>query len=567
MIDQLNAAGLVVTLLLLNPAAIVGVERETGPTEPPNIIFILADDMGYGDLGCYGATKIKTPNIDRLAQEGILFTDGHCGASTCTPTRYGWMTGRHPWRSWCKYSALSTNAPLLIEEDRVTIASFLNSVGYSTSIVGKWHLGYGQEKGFEDNRGDLAPNYWESREGGPDWNGELKPGPLENGFQYSYVIPVANSFPPYVFINNRRVAGLRADSPIGQLESKNYGKMEGGEGARWTDEELIDQFADTLVSQLESLAKQGQPFFLCYTPTQPHIGSRSVRGQAHWPNARFQGTSQAGPYGDVIHELDWSVGVILQTIDRLDLAENTLVIFTSDNGGYTRNFNGHQPCGSVLRGGKGDLVEGGIRVPFLAKWPRKIRSGIRSQEIISTTDMLATFAAIVGKDLPAGAAPDSYDVLPALLGRALPHAERPVVLSSGGTGAISIRSGKWKLIDGQGNCGYGEFIKKSPWPKPQVGAPPAQLYNLEVDLGEADNLYRKHPDIVHRLKVGLEKIKADENYNPTVLEQPRKTLTLEQLDALFLKPQRQESTGSREQNPAASLRKIGEFDRLVTSGY
>ncbi len=532
----------------------------------PNIVFILADDMGYGDLGCYGAEKIQTPNIDRLAEEGILFTDGHCGASTCTPTRYGLMTGRHPWRSWCKYSALSTNAPLLIEEDRVTIASFLKSAGYSTSIVGKWHLGYGHEEGFEKHRGDAPPNFWETRGSGPNWNGELKPGPRENGFDYSYAIPVANSFPPYVFVENYHVAGLRKDSPIGNLESRNYGKMEGGEGARWTDAELIDKFADKLVSELEHLAvqmvtrrvsegrdlrdgadpsltrrvtKDGEerkPFFLYYTPTQPHIGSRVVNRNAHWPNARFKGTSQAGNYGDVVQELDWSVGVILETLDKLGLTENTLVIFTSDNGGYTRDFNGHRPNGPILRGGKGDLVEGGIRVPFLAKWPGRIKPRTRSKETVSTTDMLATFAAIIGKDLPAGAGPDSYNVLPALLGQKLPQAERPVVLSSGGTGAISIRAGKWKLIDGQGNCGYGEFRAKQPVPTPKPGDPPAQLYNLEEDLGEANNLYLKHPDIVHRLKVGLEKIKADENYNPTTLKQPKEKLTIEQLNALFRTP-------------------------------
>ena len=505
-------------------------------TEPdhPNIVCILADDMGYGDLGCYGATKIKTPNIDRLAQQGILFTDGYCGASTCTPTRYGLMTGRHAWRSWCKYSALSTNAPLLIEEDRCTIASLLKSAGYSTSIVGKWHLGYGHEEGFDENRGDAPPNYWDTRASGPNWNGKLKPGPPENGFDYSYVIPVANSFPPYVFVENDRVAGLRRDSPIGKLESRNYGKMEGGEGARWSDEELIDLFADKLVSELERLAETNKPFFLHYTPTQPHIGSRVVDRNAHWPNARFQGTSEAGNYGDVVQELDWSVGLILNTLHRLGLSENTLVIFSSDNGGYTRTFNGHQPNGPILRGGKGDLVEGGIRVPFLAMWPGKIKPGIRSSEIISATDMLATVAAIIGQELPVGAGPDSYNVLPALLGNKLRHPERPVVLSSGGTGAISIRSGKWKLIDGQGNCGYREFQRKQPWPTPGPDDPPAQLYNMQDDPGEANNLYLKHPTIAHRLKATLEKIKANENYHPTELEQPE-TLTIEQLNTLFVR--------------------------------
>ena len=507
---------------------LLGFAQEKPPVvsaSKPNIIFILADDMGYGDLSCYGAVKIQTPNIDSLATEGILFTDGHCGASTCTPTRYGLLTGRHNWRSWLKYSALSTSAPLLIEEDRVTVASFLKSAGYSTSIVGKWHLGFGHEEGFEDNRGDTPPNYWETRGSGPNWNGELKPGPLEVGFDYSYVIPVANSFPPYVIVENHHVEGLRKDSPIGKMESRNNGRMEGGEGARWRDEELVDKLTSKAVSQLEGFAKEKKRFFLYYAPHQPHGPWR--------PNPRFKRTSQAKEYGDVIQELDWSVGEILKTLDRLGLSENTLVIFSSDNGsGSGLSFNGHRPNGP-LRGGKGDLTEGGHRVPLLARWPGRIKPGTRSAETITLTDMMATFAAMIGKRLPPGAGPDSYNVLPALLGQKLSDPQRPLVMSSGGTGALSIRTGKWKLLVGQGNCGYGEFFRKRPHPTPKPGDPPAQLYNLEEDLGETTNLYRQHPEIVHRLKVGLEKIKADENYNPTALEQPGETLTIEQLDALF----------------------------------
>ena len=483
-------------------------------SERPNIVLILADDLGYGDLSSYGATKIRTPNIDSLARQGVLFTDAHTEASTCTPTRYGLLTGRYSWTTWLKYSALSTSAPLLIEEDRMTLASLLKSVGYSTSIVGKWHLGFGREEGFEQNRGAAPPNYWETRGSGPNWNGELKPGPLEMGFDYSYVIPVANSFPPYVFVENHHVAGLREESPIGTLESRNYGKMDGGEGARWTDEELIDQFASKMVSQLKSLARKQQPFFLFYTPTQPHIGSRSVGGQQHWPNARFRGTSEAGPFGDVIHELDWSVGEILNTLDRLGLAEDTLVIFSSDNGGYSREFNGHQPNGPILRGGKGDLVEGGHRVPFLARWPGRIKAGTRSSETISLTDMMATFAAIVGKQLPPGAGPDSYNVLPALMGEKLPDPERPMVMLSGGMGALSIRAGKWKLIDGQGDCGYAHFRAGKPMPEPRPGDPPGQLYDLDEDVGERNNLYSQHPEIVRRLQDLLQAIKDEERGRP-----------------------------------------------------
>lgn len=502
----------------------------------PNIVFILADDMGYGDLSCYGATKIRTPNIDSLATEGILFTDGHCGASTCTPTRYGLLTGRHGWRTWCNYSALSTSAPLLIEDGRETIASMLKSAGYTTSIVGKWHLGYGREEGFADDRSDAPPNYWETRGKGPNWNGQLKPGPLECGFDYSYVIPVANSFPPYVIVENYHIEGLRKDSPIGKMQSKNHGKMEGGEGARWKDEELIGKFAGKLVSQLEGFAKEDKPFFLYYAPSQPHIGSQP-RPNYWLPDPRFKGTSQAGSYGDVIHELDWSVGEILHTLERLDLAENTLVIFTSDNGGVGVGgdmFNGHRTNGP-LRGTKGDLTEGGHRVPFVAKWPGRIKPSLRSKELISTTDMMATFAAIIDKKLPAGAGPDSYNVKDALLGKKLSDQKRPVVFSSGGTGALSIREGKWKLMVGQGNCGYGEFFRKRPMPTPKPGDPPAQLYNVEENIAETNNLYTQHPEIVHRLMAGLEKIKADENYNPTRLEQPKEKLTIEQLNALFPK--------------------------------
>jgi arylsulfatase A-like enzyme len=488
------------------PATDQPINRSTAP-QAPNIIFIMADDLGYADVSCYGAEKIQTPNIDRIAAEGIRFTDGHAGASTCTPTRYGFMTGRYNFRSWLKCSALSTSAPLLIDPDRVTVPSFLKSKGYATSIVGKWHLGYGSEPGFEDDRGDIPPNYWETRGPGPDWNGVLRPGTEENGFGYSYVIPVANSFPPYVIVENDRVEGLRKDSPIGALQSKNGGKMEGGEGARWTDEELIDKFAGKLESELDRLATNDAPFFLCYTSSHPHIGARRGSRRGHWPHERFAGTSQAGPFGDTVHELDWSVGVILEKLDELDIADDTLIIFTSDNGGYPRKFNDHYPMGPILRGGKGDLTEGGTRVPFVARWPGRIPAGAISKEIVSTTDMMATFAAVIDENLPEGAGPDSDNVLPAFLGKALPDPDRSIVFISGGTGALALRSGKWKLIEGQGDRGYGEMRQKKPVPNPGPGAPPHQLYNLDEDLGEANNLYLQHPEIAERMLKQLAKIR------------------------------------------------------------
>jgi arylsulfatase A len=498
--------------LPLRQGSVSAQELRRDTQDRPNILFILADDMGYGDLSSYGAEKIQTPNIDKLAEQGVRFTDAHTECSTCTPTRYGLLTGRYSWRTWLKYSSLSMSAPLLIEEGRMTIPSLLKSAGYSTSIVGKWHLGFGREEGFGDDRGDVRPNAWATRGSGPNWNGELKSGPLECGFDYSYVLPVANSFPPYVIVENHYVEGLRKDSPIGEMESKNSGKMEGGEGARWKDEELVDKFTSKMIFQLEGFAKenastgsanspQRKPFFLYYAPHQPHI--------PHRPNARFKRTSQVGDYGDVIQELDWSVGEVLKALERLGFSENTLVIFSSDNGAgqYGRPRQGHYPCGP-LRGGKGDVTEGGFRVPLLARWPGIIKPGTRSAETISLTDMMATIAALTGQQLPEGAGPDSYNVLPALLGKKLPDPDRPIIMVSGGTGAFSIRSGKWKLIDGQGDCGYGEFGAGHPVPEPKPGDPPMQLYNLEEDLGENNNLYNQHPEIVQRLKQTLKEIKA-----------------------------------------------------------
>ena len=473
-------------------------------SDKPNIVVILADDLGYGDLSSYGAKKLQTPNIDSLATQGVLFTDAHTEASTCTPTRYGLLTGRYSWRTWLKYSALSTDGPLLIEEGRMTVASLLKSAGYYTSIIGKWHLGFGREDDFARDR-QRPPNFWRSRKGGPNWNGDLKPGPLEVGFDYFYGIPVANSFPPYVLVENHRVDGLRKDSPIGKMESTNNGSMEGGEGARWRDEDLADLLTAKAVGQLEKLAKQQQPFFLYYSAHQPHIPNK--------PNARFKGTSQIGARGDCIHELDWSVGEVLTALDRQGLTGNTLVIFTSDNGASATSEEGHRPMGPVMQGRKGDLHEGGHRVPFLARWPGRIKPGTRSAEMISLNDMLATFAALTGQKLPPEAGPDSFNVLPAFLGQESQEPLRPsLVMTAGGTGKLAVRVGKWKLIDGQGSFGYAHHREREETPAP--GGPKGQLYDMERDVGERNNLYRQHPEIVQRLQGLLQRIKDEGGSRP-----------------------------------------------------
>jgi len=501
-----NRRGLLRTGLLMTVTVALSVSLYAqGVSSRPNIIIILADDLGYGDLSCYGATRIQTPNIDSLADQGVLFTDAHSSASVCTPTRYGLVTGRYCWRTWLKRSALSSDAPLLIEEDRPTVASLLQSAGYYTACIGKWHLGFGREDDYARNReGQGSPNSWRSRKGGPDWNGELKPGPLEVGFDYYSGIPIVNSYPPYVFVENHRVVGLRPDDPIGRMESSYLGKMQGGKAARWKHNKLGLELTAKVVAQLENLAER-QPFFLYYCPHQPH--------RPYTPNDRFKGTSQFGVYGDFIRELDWSVGEMLGALDRLGLTENTLVIFSSDNGALKNPASSAALRGAAygvapgvrymtngpLRGGKGAIWEGGHLVPFLARWPGKINPGTRSAETISLTDMMATFAAIVGKELPPEAGPDSFNVLPALLGRELePH---PRVMMSGGTGLLAIREGPWKLIDGQGGGGY-----RDAGPKP--GEPP-QLYNLAQDLGEKTDVYAQHPEIARRLQQLLHKIKRE----------------------------------------------------------
>ena len=482
------------------------------PTQvQPNIIFILADDLGYGDLSSYGSTAIQTPNIDRIGEEGVVFTDAHSPSSVCTPTRYGFLTGRYCWRTWLTRSALSSDAPLLIDVDRPTVASVLRSAGYYTAHIGKWHLGFGREDDYAENReGQGSPNAWRSRKGGADWNGELKPGPLEVGFDYFFGLPIVNSYPPYVFVENHRVVDLDPNDPIGEMESRYLGKMEGAEAARWNENELALELTARTVSLIEERAQQEEPFFLYYAPHQPH--------RPYTPNARFKGASDFGVYGDFIEELDWSVGEVFDTLDRLELAENTLVIFSSDNGGLTNPASasaqrgagygdGAPPPAPTLdhsangpfRGGKGDIWEGGHRVPFLARWPGRIAPGSSSDETITLADMLATFAAVASVETPTEAGPDSFNILPVMLGGE--QDPSPRVLHSGGKGILAIREGPWKLIDGQGGGGYRDG-------EPTPGEAP-QLYNLANDPGEKTDVYSQHREVADRLQQLLHGFKRD----------------------------------------------------------
>jgi len=468
----------------------------------PNIVIIMADDLGYGDVGCYGADKVQTPHIDRIAGEGVLFSDAHTPSPICTPTRYSLLTGEYYWRIGPTIGRNWNRRRGLLIEDRMTVASLLKSAGYATGCVGKWHLGFGKDK--------------------PAWNGELKPGPLEVGFDYYFGTPNANSEAPFVYVENHHVVGLLPGDPI--VIDDTYRKMQGGRAARRVNEDIATVQTAKAVSFIERQHKD-KPFFLYFVPCNVHVPLT--------PHERFKGTSECGTYGDFIQELDWSVGEVLRTLDRLHLADNTLVIFTSDNGAvcHRHAFNaGHRANGDFI-GQKTDVWEGGHRVPFAARWPGRIKPGTHSDDMICLTDILATTAAIVGQGLPAEAGPDSFNALPALLaepGRA-PVRESVVM----GWPGWAVREGPWLLIPAHGSGGVTTDPKNpagSGWMnfaemgtknsdytddgKLKPDAPPGQLYNLSRDPYESTNVYNEHPEIVAHLTALLDKLRQEGRSRP-----------------------------------------------------
>jgi arylsulfatase A-like enzyme len=473
----------------------------------PNIVFILADDIGYGDFACYGATRVKTPNVDRVAREGVRFTDAHATGSVCTPTRYAFITGQYAWRNPAGASILSGEAPLTIDPTKPTTASVLRAAGYTTGIVGKWHMGLG--------KGDL------------DFNRDIKPGPLEVGFDYAFFFPATGDRVPCVFIENHRVVGLDPRDPIQVSYSHKVGDdptgrehpemlklmyahghdatiingisrigwMSGGKAARWKDEDIADTLTQKAVGFIER--SKDRPFFLYFATHDIHV--------PRWPHDRFRGTSGCGTRGDAIQQFDACVGAVLTTLERLKLADNTLVIVTSDNGGVlddgylshdAEQANGHQ-CNGVLRGFKGSLWEGGHREPFVARWPGRIKPGTQSAELIGLVDMLATFSAVAGRDVPADGGPDSFNVLPAILGGKSPRDH--LVVQTNGTEHLAIRQGAWKYIPAS-RAGARKAAKK--------GGGKAELYNLADDLSETTNLIGEHPDVAARLSELLKTVVA-----------------------------------------------------------
>lgn len=471
------------------------------PNEKPNVIIIYADDLGYGDVGCYGATRVSTPNIDRLARNGLLFTNAHCTSATSTPSRYSLLTGEYAWRRQGT-GVLPGDASAIIEPGRTTMASVLRQAGYSTAAIGKWHLGLGPK-------------------GGPEWNGRIENGPLDIGFDYCYILPATGDRVPCVFVENRKVVNLDPNDPITVSYDKKVGNwptgrdnpellkmhpshghdmtivngisrigyMTGGKSALWTDENIADTITTRAVRFIEK--NKNKPFFLYFATHDIHV--------PRVPNLRFAGKSGMGPRGDAILEFDWSVGEIVKTIDKLKLSRRTLIIVTSDNGpvvddGYKDQavelLGGHKPAGP-LRGGKYSAFDGGTRVVFIVSWKGRVKPGI-SDALFSQIDLISSFASLTGQNLTGIEGPDSHNNIKVLLGKSSEN--RDWVVEHASNGRLSVIRDDWKYIE------PGPGVKVQPNTNTETGNDPLpQLYNLRDDIGEKLNLASENPAVVKEL--------------------------------------------------------------------
>ncbi len=472
----------------------------------PNIVFIYADDVGYGDVGSSGAKVVKTPNIDRLAAGGMRFRNAHATSATCTPSRYAVLTGEYPWRHK-GVKLLAGDARALIQPGRYTLPTMLKGAGYVTGLVGKWHLGLG--------------------DGHLDWNSAIKPGPLEIGFDEAFFFPATADRVPTVYIDGHRVAGLDPTDPIAVDYGKKIGDeptgkahpellkmrfsaaghdgtivdgvsrigyMTGGKSARWVDEDMADVFTGKARAFIER--HRAERFFLYFATSDIHV--------PRLPHARFVGTTGMGPRGDSIAQLDWTVGKIMDQLEQLDLSNDTLVIFSSDNGpvlddgyvdGAVEKLGHHRPAGPY-RGGKYSAFEGGTRVPFILRWPAKVRKGT-SDALVGQIDLLSSLANLAGQRVPHEGGPDSLDLLPALLGRSEKGRDHFIENSY----SLALIEGDWKVIaPSQGP----KHVKGN-----ETGVlPTAQLYNLKDDPGEIRNVSHLYPDRVRTMLARLSRIQA-----------------------------------------------------------
>ncbi|WP_299534353.1 arylsulfatase [Ulvibacterium sp.] len=481
-------------------------EKITGnEISKPNIIILYADDLGYGEMGAYGATELKTPNLDKLANGGLRFTHGYASSATCTPSRYALLTGIYPWRNK-RAKILPGTAPLIIDTTQATIPRMLKEQGYQTGIVGKWHLGLGN--------------------GNVDWNKRIAPGPNEIGFDYSNILAATQDRVPTVYIENGHVVNLDPNDPIEVDYTKNFpgeptglenpemlkmkwhhghnnsivngipriGFMKGGEAAKWIDEDMADYF----LAKAQDFVKQHKdtPFFLYYALQQPHV--------PRTPHPRFVGKSGMGPRGDVIVEADWAIGEFIKTLETEGLLENTLIIFSSDNGpvvndGYyddsVEKLGNHKPAGD-LRGGKYSLFEAGTRVPFLTYWKGKINPGV-SGAMVSQLDLFSSLAALVGSD---ESTDDSKNLSDVLLGKTQTGRDELVIEA---TSRTAFRKGDWAMIPPYEGPAISENVNIE-----LANADDYQLYNLKDDIGQQNNLAEKEPEKLQEMITAFEAVRG-----------------------------------------------------------
>ena len=484
----------------------------------PNVVIIYGDDVGYGDVGVYGSKMIPTPNIDAFARESLIFTDGHCTAATCSPSRFAMLTGVHAFRHGVRI--LGPTARLAVPTDKITLPRVFQQAGYKTGIIGKWHLGFGEP-------GKPPVN----------WNKAIKPGPLEVGFDYAFLLPHTNDRVPCVYVENHHVVNLDPDDPISIGRERVYpnsteypcgrenpeamtyypsshghnnsvingigriGYMWGGKSALWNDETMADEFVDRMKTFVAE--NKDEPFFLFFSSQDIHA--------PRTPHPRFQGESELGYRGDAMVQFDWSTGQILKTLEEHGLRENTIVIFSSDNGpvyddGYqdgtvplcssAPSDRGHYGAGPY-RGGKYQIYEGGHRVPFIVGWPGVIEPGW-SDALVTQVDFLASFASLLGVDIPEGEARDSQDTMKAFLGRDKVGRKHIITESFG----LALRDGNWKYIEPSRPRWWGG---REPIPE--------SLYNLEDDIAEKENIVEKYPERVAAMREKLNRLKSGKPSN------------------------------------------------------
>ncbi len=489
------------TVALVLAGMLAGAAAQAAPGEKPNIVIVLADDLGHGDLGCYNAaSKVPTPNMDRIAAAGMRFNDAHTPSSVCTPTRYGVLTGRYAWRSRLKSGVLWGYSTSLIEDGRLTLPAMLKAQGYRTGGIGKWHLGF-QE--YDPGKPE--------REQKVDYDRPLRPGPMTLGFDSYFGIPASLDMDPYLFVvgDHPERQPTETIEASGQVRQGGKGFWRAGPiapGFRHIDvlPRLTEQ-AETFLDEHAEKAKSGdEPFFLYLALSAPHTP---------WlPTEPFRGKSEAGAYGDFVTMVDATVGRVLDALDRAGVADNTLLILTSDNGAHwtpqDKAKYGHLANGQ-RRGQKADIWEGGHRVPFLVRWPGRVEPGTTSDQTLCLTDLFATCAAVVGADVPDAAAEDSFNMLPAFLGQA-EDPIRPAIVHHSSQGMFAIRQGDWKLCEGLGSGGFSNPQHIEPAP----GGPKGQLYNLKDDPMESQNLYSGHPEVVARLTSLLDRYREEGRSRP-----------------------------------------------------